>query len=332
MVVSGGKLLRLFGIFACVLISVLYSAISYAGWHKREAAVMGTSIRAEIWHEDPQQAGVLLEWVIEEMRRVDRLMSPYKPESELAIINSQASVHPVVASPELFALIQLSLAHGVRSDGRFDITFASIGYQYDYRRAVKPSNEIIKTTLPAVNFRAVTLDFAKNTVSFKHENTRIDLGGIAKGHAVDRAVNYLIKRGVQHGIVTAGGDSRIIGDRRGRPWMLGVKSPRAEGHAVTLPVESLALSTSGDYERFFEEGGKRYHHILDPRSGRSVTGIQSVTIMGPAAVQTDALSTTVFVMGVKEGLAYIEQQPDYSAIIIDHRGKLFYSRDLVNPQ
>lgn len=114
--------------------------------------------------------------------------------------------------------------------------------------------------------------------------------------------------------------------------MLGVKSPRAEGHAVTLPVESLALSTSGDYERYFEEGGKRYHHILDPRSGKSVKGVQSVTIMGPTAVQTDALSTTVFVMGVKEGLDYIEQQPDYSAIIIDHRGKLFYSRDLVSPQ
>lgn len=114
--------------------------------------------------------------------------------------------------------------------------------------------------------------------------------------------------------------------------MLGVKSPRAEGHAVTLPVESMALSTSGDYERYFEEGGKRYHHILDPRSGKSVTGVRSVTIMGPTAVQTDALSTTVFVMGVKEGLAYIEKQPDYSAIIIDHRGKLFYSNDLVNPQ
>ena len=331
MVVSVRGLLRIIGVFICALSSVLYSTVSYAEWHKKEATVMSTSIRAEIWHENPQQAQVLLAWVVEEMHRVDRLMSPYKPESELAIVNSQASDHPVVVSPELFALIQLSLAHGIRSDGRFDITFASIGYQYDYRRAVKPSNDLITTTLPAINFRAVTLDPANQTVSFKHVNTRIDLGGIAKGHAVDRAVNYLIKNGVQHGIVTAGGDSRIIGDRRGRPWMLGVKSPRAEGHAVTLPVESLALSTSGDYERYFEEGGKRYHHILDPRSGKSVTGVQSVTIMGPTAVQTDALSTTVFVMGVKDGLAYIEQQPEYSAIIIDHRGKLFYSNDLVNP-
>ncbi len=331
MVVLIEKYSRVLYVFVGALICIFYSTLSYAEWYKKDAAVMSTSIRVEIWHKNPQQADVLLEWVVEEMRRVDRLMSPYKPESELAIINSQASVHPVVVSPELFSLIQLSVAHGIRSDGRFDITFASIGYQYDYRRAVKPSNDLIKTTLPAINFRAVTLDPTKQTVSFKHANTRIDLGGIAKGHAVDRAVNYLVKHGVQHGIVTAGGDSRIIGDRRGRPWMLGVKSPRAEGHAVTLPVESLALSTSGDYERYFEEGGQRYHHILDPRSGKSVAGVQSVTIMGPTAVQTDALSTTVFVMGVKEGLAYIEQQPDYSAIIIDHRGKLFYSNDLVNP-
>mgnify|MGYP002700472395 CR=1 FL=1 len=332
MAVSVEKLLRLVVIFICALSSILYSSASYAEWHKKEAAVMSTSIRVEIWHESPQQADVLLAWVIEEMHRVDRLMSPYKPESELAIINSQASIHPVVVSSELFTLIQLSLAHGVRSDGQFDITFASIGYQYDYRRAVKPSNELIETALTAIDFRAVALDPINQAVSFKHSGTRIDLGGIAKGHAVDRAVNYLIKHGVKHGIVTADGDSRIIGDRRGRPWMLGVKSPRAEGHAVTLPVESLALSTSGDYERYFEEDGKRYHHILDPRSGKSATGVQSVTIMGPTAVQTDALSTTVFVMGVKEGLAYIEQQPDYSAIIIDQRGKLFYSNDLVNPQ
>ncbi len=332
MVVLVEKYSRVMSTFILALACVFYSAAGYAEWHKKEAAVMSTSIRAEIWHENPQQAEVLLAWVVEEMHRVDRLMSPYKPESELAIINSQASIHPVVVSPELFTLIQLSLAHGVRSDGQFDITFASIGYQYDYRRAVKPSNELIETALTAIDFRAVILDPKNKTVFFKHMGTRIDLGGIAKGHAVDRAVNYLVKHGIKHGIVTAGGDSRIIGDRRGRPWMLGVKSPRAEGHAVTLPVESLALSTSGDYERYFEEGGKRYHHILDPRSGKSATGVQSVTIMGPTAVQTDALSTTVFVMGVKEGLAYIEQQPDYSAIIIDQRGKLFYSNDLVNPQ
>lgn len=323
--------IRLFLPIIGLLISVLQSSPANAEWFEKEAAVMSTSIRAEIWHEQPQRAQQLLEGVIEEMRRVDRLMSPYKPKSELAIINSQASLKPVAVSPELFKLIQLSLAHGIRSDGRFDITFASVGYQYDYRRSIKPDDKKIATALPAINFRAVDLDTINRTVAFKHENTRIDLGGIAKGHAVDNAVNYLVQQGVKHGIVSAGGDSRIIGDRRGRPWMLGVKSPRAEGHAVALPVESLALSTSGDYERFFEEGGTRYHHIIDPSNGKSVTGVQSVTIMGPTAVQTDALSTTVFVMGVEKGLAYIEGQPEYSAIIIDHRGKLFYSSDLVNP-
>ncbi|OUS31948.1 hypothetical protein A9Q99_01970 [Gammaproteobacteria bacterium 45_16_T64] len=304
----------------------------YGQWHKQDAGIMGTSIKVEIWHSDAERAKVLMSWVFDEMRRIDRLMSPYKPKSELALINSQASLGPVTVSPELFRLLQMSVAHGVRSEGQFDITFASIGYRYDYRQSIKPEESEIAQALPAIDFRSIKLESAKNTVMFLHPNTRIDLGGIAKGYAVDLAVDYLIKQGIQHGIVTAGGDSRIIGDRKGRPWMLGVKSPRGEGHIVTLPVESLALSTSGDYERFFEVDGKRHHHIIDPSSGRSVTGVQSVTIMGPTAMQTDALSTTVFVMGVKKGLAYIEQQSDYSAIIIDDRGKLFYSSDLVNPR
>jgi len=303
----------------------------YAQWHEKQAAVMGTRIHVELWHDDSAQAEQLMHWVIGEMQRVDRLMSPYKPDSEIAIVNSQAYLKPVAVSAELFSLIQRSLAHGERSAGRFDITFASIGYQYNYRQSIKPDEQHIQSALPAINFRSIKLDAVKSTVRFQHPNTRIDLGGIAKGHAVDRAVNYLMSQGVKHAIVTAGGDSRIIGDRRGRPWMLGVKSPRGEGHAVKLPVESLALSTSGDYQRYFEADGVRYHHIIDPANGKPVGGVQSVTIMGPTATQTDALSTSVFVMGVKKGLQYIEQQPDYSAVIIDHQGKMFYSSDLINP-
>lgn len=325
---------RLFFTFGLALLSV--PAVSYAEWYEKSAAVMGTSIHVELWYEEQgnkeqQKAHKLMDSVIEEMRRIDRLMSPYKPNSELARINSQASLKPVSISPELFTLIQMSIGHGYRSQGQFDITYASIGYQYDYRRSIKPDDSVIQSALPAINFRTVKLDSANQTVSFEHSNTRIDLGGIAKGHAVDKAIDYLIEQGVKHGIVTAGGDSRIIGDHRGRPWMLGVKSPRGEGQAVVLPVESLALSTSGDYERYFEADGKRYHHIIDPSNGKSANSVQSVTIMGPTATQTDALSTTVFVMGVKKGLAYIEQQPDYSAIIIDDHGKMFYSSDLVTP-
>ena len=333
---------KLFGVrFLCAIGAVLLSipAASYAEWYEKNAAVMGTSIHVELWIEEKgvEEAGIeekadqLMEWVIEEMHRIDRLMSPYKPDSELARINSQAAIRPVSVSPELFQLIQMSLGHGLRSQGQFDITYASIGYRYDYRRSIKPDDKIIQSALPAINFRTIKLDASNQTVSFEHPNTRIDLGGIAKGHAVDKAVDYLISQGVKHGIVTAGGDSRIIGDHRGRPWMLGVKSPRGEGQAVVLPVESLALSTSGDYERYFEADGKRYHHIIDPSNGKSANGVQSVTIMGPTATQTDALSTTVFVMGVKTGLEYIERQPEYSAIIIDDRGRMFYSSDLVNP-
>lgn len=325
------KLLLLLG--KLMALGLLLTSVAAQGqWHRQQAAVMGTSIKVEIWLDDEAAAVTLMQWVFEEMRRIDRLMSPYKPESELALVNGKAFLAPVRVSPELFRLLQMSIAHGIRSEGRFDITYASVGYQYNYRQSIKPSEKAIATNLPAIDYRSVLLDADTQSVRFRNANTRIDLGGIAKGYAVDLAIEYLIKHHVKHGIVSAGGDSRIIGDRRGRPWMLGVKSPRGEGHAVALPVESLALSTSGDYERFFDVDGERHHHIIDPANGKSVKGVQSVTIMGPTAMQTDVLSTTVFVMGVKKGLAYIEKQPAYSAIIIDDRGKLHYSSDLVRPE
>lgn len=309
------------------------NAASSNHWHSHADSAMGTSITVEFWLEDSARAKDLIDGVMAEMRRVDQLMSPYIETSELSIVNRDAFTLPVKVSSELFSLLQLSLQHGKWSRGTFDITYASVGSQYNYREGIKPSELDIQQSLALIDYSSIVLDNSLQTVRYKVRGTKIDLGGIAKGHAVDRATRYLYQQGVRHATVSAGGDSSILGDRRGRPWMLGIKNPRGDGHLISLPLQDVSVSTSGDYERYFiDQSGERHHHIINPKNGKSATQLRSVTILGPNATMTDALSTTVFVMGIKRGLTYINGIENVSAILIDAEGKLHYSNDLVRPE
>ncbi len=304
--------------------------IAQAEWLSDEQSVMGTVVRIELWTDSRKAGQAAITAVMEEMRRVDRLMSTYKEDSEVSLINRQAAIEPVTISAELLELLARSLRMSELTGGAFDITYASAGHLYDFRRKVKPSADALAAALSAINYRHVVLDRANSNVKFVRSGVRIDLGGIAKGHAVDRAIALLQARGIQHALVSAGGDSRIIGDRRGRPWMVGIRDPRQENKAVAVvPLSNAAISTSGDYERYFEADGVRYHHIINPGSGQPVSGIRSVTVVGADSTTMDALSTSVFVMGVKKGLALVESLPDVEAVVVDADGKMHYSSGLM---
>ena len=187
---------------------------------------MGTEISVEIWRDDPIKAKQCVHDVFKEMRRIDSLMSPFKNNSELTKINNSATDQPVVISIELFDLIKKSIEFSELSKGAFDITFSSVAYLYDYRAAIQPTNEIINKKLAAINYRHIQLNTEQHSVRFKKQGVRIDLGGIAKGYAVDNAIEVLKRCGSEYGLVTAGGDSRILGDKKGRPWMMGIQHPR----------------------------------------------------------------------------------------------------------
>lgn len=306
---------------------------SYADWLSDEQAIMGTAVRVELWHEDETAGRAAIDAVMRDMYRIDRLMSTYKEDSELSRVNREAATRPVAMSRELFDLISRSLEVSEITEGAFDITYASVGHLYNFRRKTRPSDEILEKALPAIDYRHVLLNKENHSIKFKRQGVRIDLGGIAKGHAVDRAITLLQARGITQAIVSAGGDSRIIGDRRGRPWMIGVRDPRREKEmAAILPLSDTAVSTSGDYERYFELDGVRYHHIISPASGRPVTGIRSVTVVGQDSTTVDALSTSVFVMGVEKGLSLVESLPDVEAVIIDAAGRMHYSSGLLRRQ
>jgi thiamine biosynthesis lipoprotein len=319
-----------FGVLFAV--AMLFATAARAEWYHREAAIMGTRIAVELWHEDPAGADRAMAAVLDEMHRVDDLMSHYKPESQLSRINQQAAVEPVQVDSELAGLIARAGKLSELTDGAFDITYASVGYLYDYRAHRKPSDEEIEAGLGAISWRHVVVDLEKSTVRFTQPGVRIDLGGIAKGYAVDRAIAILRSMGVEHASVTAGGDTMIMGDRFGRPWVVGIQHPDDPDKVIArIPLANAAISTSGDYERYFDEDGKRYHHIINPRTGKSAAGVRSVTVIGPDATTTDGLSTSVFVMGPERGLALIEHLGDVDAVIVREDGKVLYSSGLAAP-
>ncbi|MGH8249340.1 MAG: FAD:protein FMN transferase [Steroidobacteraceae bacterium] len=314
---------------AAVTLLALLPSAARAEWHEREAAIMGTRIDVEVWHEDASRAAAAIDAVIAEMHRVDALMSHFKPDSQLSGINRDAAARPVKVDPELAALIARSLQFSELSGGAFDITYASVGYLYDYRERRHPSEAEIEAALPAIDWRQVVVDHATSTVRFLKPGMRIDLGGIAKGHAVDSAIAILRRMGIEHGTVTAGGDSRVLGDRRGRPWIVGIRHPDDRERVIArIPLEDAAISTSGDYERYFDEDGVRYHHIIDPKTGKSPKGVRSVTVIGPDATLTEGLTKSVFVLGPERGMALIEAQEDVDAVVVASDGRVTYSKGL----
>ncbi len=300
-------------------------------WFKAQAAIMGTEVRVEVWHGNGEYACAAIAAALDEVRRVDDLMSPYKKSSMLSRMNADAATKPVAIGAELFQLLEESKTFSRLTDGAFDVTFASAGRYYDYREGTRPDADTLKAAVPAIDYRHLALDPDGYLVRYLHDGVYVDLGGIGKGYAVDRAVAVLEARGISQAMVGAGGDSRIIGDRRGEPWVVGVRDPRQEGEMVAvLPLLDIAVSTSGDYERFFEADGVRYHHIIDPETGDSARAVRSVTILGARATTTDALSTSVFVLGVEGGLALVNRLDDIDAIIVDGNGEVHVSAGLMD--
>jgi len=202
--------LSLFSVWLFILFSSLAITPSHAcaDWYKQQRDIMGTRISLELWHSDKLLATECSRQVFAEMYRLDELMSPYRPGSEITFINNNASITAVEISAEMSYVIDRSLHFSEISGGAFDITFASIGYQYDYRNKIQPSEQNIKLGLPSIDYHHIKLDQQK--IRFDNSGVRIDLGGIAKGYAVDRALQIAQQCGIKEAMISAGGDSRIL--------------------------------------------------------------------------------------------------------------------------
>jgi thiamine biosynthesis lipoprotein len=300
-----------------------------AEWYAEQQDKMGTRVEIQLWSADEASARRLIAAGMAEFDRIEAWMSTYVEGSEVSRVNREAATAAVPVSRELYDLVRRSAELSERSGGAFDITFDSVGRLYDFRARVRPDEAAIQANLPAISYRHVVLDPAPPAIRFTTPGTRINFGGIGKGYACERVAALLRAAGVSHALVNAGGDTRLIGDRRGRPWVVGIRDPDDASRWVTrLALDDEAISTAGDYERFFDDDGVRYHHILDPSSGRSVSGVRSVTVIGPDATLTDGLDTAVFVMGPEKGLALIDATPGYAAVVIDAERNVRFSKSL----
>lgn len=320
-------------VIALVLALLVAMSPAHGEWVQVSGTAMTTEIDMEYWTDDPAVAEQAGEAVLALFGRIDRQMSRYREDSELSRLNRRAARAPVKVSDSLFQVLKRAVDVSELSRGAFDISFGSVGYFYDFREHRQPTDQQLAAGLSSVNYRSMVLDPDRKTVRFLDEGVRLDLGGIAKGYAVDRGIATLESFGIRNARLSAGGDMRLLGDKRGKPWVVGIRDPRSESRkALVMPLADVAVSTSGDYERFFhDESGERIHHILSPATGKPAKGVQSVTVLGSDALTTDGLSTAVFVLGTVEGLALINSLDGIDAIVIDDKRRVYYSNGLLDP-
>lgn len=273
-----------------------------------------------------------IEQAFAEMQRIEDLFSRHLPESDIAAINDQAG-NWVTVSPEVIDLITKSVHYGELSNGSFDITLGHLIELWNFDATVKtlPTDQAIEEVLANINYADIVIDKERNAIKIPPQSM-IDLGGIAKGYAVDQGREVLRQAGIEHGMIFAGGDISTIGTKTdGTPWRVGIQDPRESTQLLgIIPLINNTIVTSGDYERFFIKDGVRFHHILDPHTGYPARDVISVTIVADFAADGDALSTAVFVLGRKAGLELVESLAGFEAVIVDDEGEIWVSSGLKN--
>ena len=295
----------------------------------RTGGMMGTDYRITAIGPDAAVLDAAITAALAELQRVEDLMTDWRA-SPLTTLNEAAGAGATEVPRELAAIIARGLLLGELSGGAFDITFAGAGKLWDFkaRPPLVPTDAAIAAALQHVDYRRVVVDEKANSVTLP-KGFRLGLGGIAKGYGIDRAMTVLRQNGVEHGIVSVGGDMKVLGKKNGKSWEIGIAHPRDRERALAaLHVSNTCVVTSGDYERFFEYEGKRFHHILDPRTGRPSTGCMSATVVAQNAEYADALATALCVLGPKPGLELVARLPRVEAIVVGMDGSVQASAGL----
>lgn len=264
-----------------------------------------------------------------EMERLAGILSEWDPTSAVSRVNAQAGEQPAPAPRELLDVLQAAQAAARATSGAFDPTWAALSdlWKFDGTQAAPPAAEEVRRRLRLVDFRALTLDAAAGTAFLRERGMRLGLGGLAKGYIAAAAADLLVGRGIGSCLVAASGDIAARGRNGGRPWTVAVRDPRRRGATLaTVELRDESISTAGDSERFFVAGGRRYHHILDPRTGYPARGTRSVTVVARSGVWADALDTGLLVLGSRRGLPVVEAMPGVAALFVDGAGAIHLSR------
>lgn len=293
---------------------------------------MGSRFDITVVASNEKEGNEYIDSAIFEITRIEKLISSWDLNSETSLINKHSGIKPIKVDKELFDLIERSIAISTLTNGAFDISYASMDriWIYDGSMREMPSEEEISNSIKKVGYQNISIDKEAQTVFLKLKGMKIGFGAIGKGYAADKAKALLIEKGVKAGIINASGDLNAWGKQAdGSDWMVAITNPLNKNKVFSwLPINDSAIVTSGNYEKFISFDGIRYSHIIDPRTGYPSTGIISTSIMTSNAELADAISTSVFVMGVETGLDFINQLKGVDCIIIDEENKIHISNNI----
>ncbi len=281
----------------------------------------------EQWGNEKIDAG------IQEIQRIEKLLTTFSDNSETNLINKNAGIAPVKVCAETFDLISRSLKISELTQGAFDITYGSIDkrlWNFDQQMTELPDRETAKKMVRLINYKNILLDRENYTVFLKEKGMRIGFGGIGKGYAAEQARKVLKEQGVESGVVNASGDLTTWGlQPNGKQWTIAIANPDATNEAFSyMTISNMAVATSGNYEKYVIIDGKKYSHTINPRTGLPVSGIKSVTIITTNAEIADAMATPVTIMGVSAGLDLINQMKNIEAVIVDDDDHIFTSNNI----
>jgi len=289
---------------------------------------MGTLVEISVHEKDKKIASASIQKAFHEIRRLENLLSIHIQESEVSQINRAAGKTAVPVSKEVLEVIQRSLYWSEQTEGAFDITVGPAQELWDFEKPSSPSKVSISEAIKNIDFKKIQLD--QHTVFLKDEEMAINLGAIAKGYAVDKAIQILKKNKIKNALINAGGDLKTFGKNlEGLSWKIGLQHPRKpESLLASFSILEKAVATSGDYQKYFELDGKRYHHILDPKTGYPSTGSISATAITNNVMDADALSTALFVLGSEKGIALLDSLSDTEGLIVGTNGKVKLSKNM----
>ena len=324
--------MRVLVIAALVIVGVACGRASSPQLVERTFVAMGSSLRVAIWTTDETKASAAADRVYREFERLESLLSVWKPGSDVVRLNDAAGRQPVPVSNETLEVLTAARIGSEQTHGKFDVTFGALAdvWKFDHDQDNRvPDRTAIEARLPLVDFRAVELNSAQRTAFINRRGMRVHLGGVGKGYAIDVAVMLLRQQGFDDFLIQAGGDMYAAGANNGTSWTLGIADPRSSHEAfAAVEIRGAAISTSGDYERWFVKDGVRHHHLIDPDRGEPARGCRSVTIITSRATMADVLSTGVFIMGPEEGMALIEKLPDVEGVIVTASNEVLISSGL----
>jgi thiamine biosynthesis lipoprotein len=287
---------------------------------EKSGIAMDTFVRVRAYGPGAGEAAAA---ALAEIQRLDALLDPYDESSEIAAVNRAAGTGAVRVSPETLEVVERALWHAERTGGSFDPTILPLVKAWGFPTTPHiPGPEKLGEALSLVDYRLVAVDRSNSTLSLGKKGMCLDLGGIAKGYAVDRAAAVLVERGIRSALIEAGGNVYALGMKPAAlagstSWRVGIQHPRdPAGLVATVTVSGQSVVTSGDYQRFFEAAGVRYHHLLDPGTGQPARSFMSVTVIGPSSTDADALSTAVFVMGERAGLDLLRTTRGFGAVAV----------------